>query len=96
MKSDLWTGPQISLDFEQKLSILPVYMLCIIYLDFALDPNDPDEPHAEFIRSISPIWIRSLLKYGYIPHQEIMNLLGSLYILFLNITTQSGLHHHTQ
>ena len=47
-----------------------------------IDPNDPDEPYLSFISTTALIWIRSLLKYEYITHQETMNLEWSLYIIF--------------
>ena len=40
---------------EQKLLPLPVYLLCPIYFDLTLDPNDPDEKYSAVIISISPI-----------------------------------------
>ena len=40
----MWTGPLIDVGIEHKLLLMPVYMLCPIYLDLTLDPNYPDEP----------------------------------------------------
>ena len=76
LKPYLWTGPCIGVGFEWELILLPIYMLCPIYLKLTLDPNYPDEPYALFISSISPIWIDSLIKHEYLPHQETMNILG--------------------
>ena len=42
-------------------------------------PNDPGEPYAAVIIPISSIWICSILKYESVPHQDIMNLLGSFF-----------------
>ena len=35
--------------FEQKLLLLPVYVLCPIDFNFTLDPNYPDESYAAVI-----------------------------------------------
>ena len=51
-------------------------MLCKIYLELTIDPNDTDKTHVALISSISPIWISSLLKYETLSHQETMNTLG--------------------
>ena len=64
----MWTGPLISVGFERKLLIMPVYVLCPIDLDLTIDPNDNDEPYAAVIISVSPILICSLLKYELFPH----------------------------
>ena len=42
----MWTGPCIGIGFEGKLLLMPVYVSCSIYLDLALDPNDPVELYA--------------------------------------------------
>ena len=36
----------IGFGFERKLIFLHVYVVCPIYFDPILDPNDPDEPYA--------------------------------------------------
>ena len=57
--------PCIGVGFEQKLLILPVYVLCTIYLDLTLDPNDPNEPNVEVIILISPQFFYSLARKIY-------------------------------
>ena len=49
-------------------------------LDLNLDLNDPDEPYAEVIISISPILIFSLLKYESVPHHHIWELPGNYHV----------------
>ena len=48
-------GPRIGAGFQRKLILLPVYVLCPIYFDLTIDPNDTDEPYAAVIISISTI-----------------------------------------
>ena len=52
-------------------------------MDLTIDPNDTDEPYAEVIISISPIWIGSLLKYELVTHHDSTNILESLYRVLL-------------
>ena len=80
--------------FTRKLLLLNVYGLCPIDVDLTLDPNDPDEPYAAVILSISTILIVSLLKYESVPNQETNNILVSLYLYFSNRIIQSSLHHN--
>ena len=80
--------------YERKIILLPVYVLCTIYLDLTLDSNDPDEPYAEVVISISPILICSFLKYESVTYHETINLLESLYILFRKCKTQNCFHRY--
>ena len=77
----MWTVPWIGVGSQHKLLLLTVYVLCTIYLNLTINPNDHDEPYATVVISISPIWVCSLLKYESDTHQEIMNLLGLLHII---------------
>ena len=67
-------GPGIGVGFEHRLLLLPVYVLCPIYFEQNLDPNDPDEKYAALISTTSLVWIILLSKYEYLPHQETINL----------------------
>ena len=69
-------GPQIGAGFQRKLLLLPVYVLCPIYFDLTIYPNDTDEPYAAVIISISTILNCSWFKYEHFPHQDTMTLLG--------------------
>ena len=67
--------------FKRKLFILTVYVLCTIYLNLNIYPNNTDEPYVAVIISISPILISSLFKYESVPYNETMNILEYLYII---------------
>ena len=74
-KSDFWTSTWIGAGFEQRLLLLHVYVLCPIYVELTIYPNDTDEPYEEVIITILPIWICSLLKYESVTHHYTMNIL---------------------
>ena len=57
LNPDLWTRPWISVGFECKFLLLPVYVLWSIHVDLKFDPKVPDEPNEAFLISISIISI---------------------------------------